>query len=133
MAFDGKFHLWFEFLPSEISGFCERTHLAGAIRELTLAGQESAIEEFCVALERTRFELSHVDVILANKRLYVSRAIRRVLIRRDEPVPGWRRPQPLHQGLMGTDLVGRRTVIHELLDHTTCSAVENRKRQRFPQ
>src|SRR3954471_16500585 len=34
---------------------------------------------------------------------------------------------------MGTALVGRRTVIHELLDHTTCSAVENRKRQRFPQ
>ena len=29
--------------------------------------------------------------------------------------------------------VGRRTVIHELLDHTTCSAIENRKRQRFPQ
>jgi hypothetical protein len=34
---------------------------------------------------------------------------------------------------MGTALVGRRTVVHELLDHTTCSAVENRKRQRFPQ
>src|SRR3954471_10757803 len=67
MTFDREFQAWGQFLPPEVPGFREGAHLAGAHRKRPFTGQKSAIEEFCVAVEGSRFELRHIDMMLADK------------------------------------------------------------------
>src|SRR3954462_3449374 len=131
MTLDREFQPPREFLPSEVPGFREGAHLARTLWKRPLAGKKSTIEEFCVAVEGSRFELRHIDMMLADERLDFARAEGRVLIGGDKPVPCRRGAKPLRERFVWTALVRRRAVVHELWDHAPCSALEHHQGQWF--
>src|SRR4051812_40389869 len=73
-ALDRKKLVGSEPLPGEIARLGKCSHLVVARGKRSLSRQEAPFEEGGVAVVRTGFELRHVDAVLADERLDLSRA-----------------------------------------------------------
>src|SRR5436189_6169811 len=112
-------------LPREVARFGKGAHLLVLHRKSSFTWQEAAVKKCGVGFVGAWFELRHIDVMLADERLDLPRTEPRVLICSNEPVHGWRRRDPLHNGSMRFALIGGRTVVHKFVEELVGLAIKN--------
>ena len=131
MALDREFLTGLDIPPAEIARFSERAHFLGSRRKFAYAGAEAPVEEFGERAIPDRLELSHVDVILADKRLDFARAPARVLINSVEPIIERLGFDPLCNGTLGLAFVVKFMVVHPLFDQLPTLAIPDGQWKRF--
>ncbi len=128
VALDGVSLAFLDFLPAHVARFGEGAHVAGFARELADAGLEAALEEIGVGAIDHRFEIGHLDLVLADEGLDRAHAEPRVVIGRQHPVIGRMGLEPLVHGPFGVGFIGGRAVLHIFLDQFAGLAVPDRQR-----
>ena len=118
-----QFRLRVDFVPPEIAGLGKCRHLVGRTNEQPHVRQKFSIEELGKRAISHWLELAHVDVMLFDEGLYLSRTTARVLIERNQPIIERFRFEPLREGTARLALIGGRMMFHKFLKKAAGLAV----------
>src|SRR5436190_22284057 len=131
MTFDGELLVLQYLFPCKVTSLRKRPHFIRRPRKAARARPKTPFKKLSIRAIVDRLEFTDVNAVLTDKRFNLASAQRCILISGEQPIVGRVRLKPLCERAAGPALVGRRAVVHKILDQLAGFAIPDRQWKRF--